>query len=104
MHLGSFRVWRVPIGGYKIHGEKLASFSQIPSITSSMFTFAIDKQRIQVIVQPHAFHVIFDLTESKNDDDMFIIPNPFTSTSPIQGNFDNMSNMTCNQNRDECIL
>jgi hypothetical protein len=69
-----------------------------------MFTFGIDKQRVQVIVQPHAFHVIFDLTKNTNDDDMFIIPNPFISTSPIKGIFDNMSNMICNQNRDECIL
>lgn len=75
MHLGSFRVWRVPIGGYKIHGEKMASFSQIPSITSSMFTFGIEKQPIQVIVQPHAFRVIFDLTENTNDDDIIPLMN-----------------------------
>jgi hypothetical protein len=57
-----------------------------------------------MIVQPHAFHIIFVNTKNTNNDDVFTIPNPFTFTSAIQGKIDNMSNMTCNHNRDECIL
>jgi len=100
LHLGSFKVWKVHVGSYKIRGENMALLPQIPSITSSMLTFGIGKHRTQMIVQPHAFRIIFDLIENTNDDDVFIIPNPLASTSVIQGKFDNMSNMACNHNRD----
>jgi len=55
--------------------------SQIPSITSRLSAFGNEKQSTQMTTKPLGSHIVFDLANNTNDDNVFVISTPFTSTS-----------------------
>jgi hypothetical protein len=93
VHLGSFQVWRVPIGNYKVHDEDTTLLSTFSSIAPRTNTFKREKQQpTKMKGKPFVSWNFFDLCDGIDDDDVMIIPGSISHASPLHTSVATLSN------------